>query len=244
MRKRDERLKRSRKDKAVGTGAVAQKNMEQNKKDFRYPKAGFVTPIEHSLLYATLSAPEVYPEAVIKDAIAEEDFTQYMTVKHESHKQKDEPSICSYAQLSALLALAVQKWPPPQSRNESSTEHSISEILCKSLVKCVVQYAETHNLNRETEVQELLHPAIQRTEKGLSQQQVKVFLPAYVGATASVVTANPLPLWIGYGVTALYAGTATQGFEEQSHNLRKLAATTKRMADAEKTSLLDESEVS
>ena len=67
----------------VGTEANAVKQMTRNAKYFHYPKSGFETPIEHSLLYAMIQYPERYPESVVKGEIYDEDFEQYLYVKDE-----------------------------------------------------------------------------------------------------------------------------------------------------------------
>ena len=67
----------------VGTEANAIKQMARNVKNFKYPPGGFVTPVEHSLLYAMIQYPERYPESVVKGEIDEEEFEQYLYVKDE-----------------------------------------------------------------------------------------------------------------------------------------------------------------
>jgi len=58
--------------------------MARNAKNFKYPPGGFVTPVEHSLLYAMIQYPERYPESVVKGEIVEEEFEQYLYVKDEA----------------------------------------------------------------------------------------------------------------------------------------------------------------
>ena len=97
---------------AVGTEATALANLEKNKKLFKYPDPGvFLHRIEYSLLYSILAAPEVYPEGVVREHIQqEEDFIKYIELvpmKVRNHGMEEEIERTSYAQLSALLALAV-----------------------------------------------------------------------------------------------------------------------------------------
>ena len=127
--------------KAVGTEALAIQNIANNSKHFNYPKEGFITPIEHSLLYAMILYPEQYPESVIRKEIEEEEFEQYLFVKDDgkfshgapatndsaSGDHVDQDAInyderASYAQLSALLALSAEKNPATPSGEKSQTQ--------------------------------------------------------------------------------------------------------------------------
>ena len=123
---------------AVGTEAKAIQNLQANAKDFKYPPEGFITPIEHSLLYAMIEFPENYPESVVRNEIDDEDFNQYLYVKEDVKRSgargsgmlvdfhddaqgsnhettTDTPTLeehrVSYSQLSALLALSAAKNP-------------------------------------------------------------------------------------------------------------------------------------
>lgn len=122
-------------DQPVGTHAVAVKAIERNGKNFKYPPAGFVTPVEHSLLYAMISQPKVYPSTALSEHILEEDFEQYMETNDNS---------ASYAQLSALLAHTTENFKPV---NEAPNE--VSQLMCKRVLKIVVRYAEEQGLERE-----------------------------------------------------------------------------------------------
>jgi hypothetical protein len=155
MMRRSRRTNRARSStKAVlqGTEAVAAKNLETNQQSFRYPATGFCSRIECSLLYAMISRPDVYPETVVQDAIHNEDFSEYLVVAQELQSQQHE-EVCSYAQLSAILALAAEMWPAPLERNNSDAIN-ISQTLCKALLQCVIRHAKEHDLERESEVQE------------------------------------------------------------------------------------------
>lgn len=71
----------------VGTEANAIQNMARNALHFSYPPAGFVTPIEYSLLYAMIEFPERYPEQVVKHEIEDEEFDAYLHVKEDPTKR-------------------------------------------------------------------------------------------------------------------------------------------------------------
>lgn len=141
---------------AVGTEAKAIKNQQINAKDFKYPEEGFITPVEHSLLYAMIEYPDNYPESVIRNEIEDEDFNQYLYVKGKEKKgreatsyeddgsdndassqpnnqtatqQSEEEQRVSYGQLSALLALSASKNPStasPETNEAESGDQTLS----------------------------------------------------------------------------------------------------------------------
>ena len=116
----------------VGTEAEA----KHNARTFRYSSAGFVTPIEYTLLYAMLAVPTVYPESVMLEHIHEQDFSEFLLVKiktppttaSRTNSSIDEPyeeeEAHSYAQLSALMNMAAEMWPPPKEEQQSSPPNS------------------------------------------------------------------------------------------------------------------------
>jgi hypothetical protein len=233
---------RSKKPKAAplqGTEALAAESLLSNQKNFRYPASGFCSRIEYSLLYSMISRPDVYPQAVVQDAIRTEDFSEYLLVEHQQ-RQREGEAVCSYAQLSAILALASEKFPHHQ-ESSSSTDPSatinIPQSLCTALLQCVIRHAEQNQLDRETEVQELLQPLERLTAQKGSHNALAVALPMYIGFGATVLAGgNPLPMWIGYVFTINAIGKQ----EQDQQALAQLASTTNRMADVEKTSLLME----
>ena len=211
-------------------------NIKRNSRDFRYPSEGFVTHVEHSLLYAMLSDPKHYPQDVVKQQIDEEDFEVYLEVNTASSKaSNDDEPVISYAQLSALLALSAEKLPPQEDDNKD--EISSQERLCKVLLQTVVRYAEDHDLDRGKEVQEFLQPVQRIAAKHESSAALSAILPFYVGYAASLVTLNPLPMFVGATVTAL----SETNVGEQT-NVKTFAKESSRKADLEKTSLLDETD--
>jgi hypothetical protein len=213
--------------------------MQRNAKGFNYPTEGFETPIEQSLLYSMIAAPEVYPQDVVQTHIMEEDFDSYLTVK--TKKENEEPRV-SYAQLSAMLALAAENFPPPENdeSNKDDQQQSIAEVLVKRSLKCIIRYAEVHGLDREAEVQELLHPVRIQSIKRSNQAGLKHVLPLYVGYTASILTANPLPVLIGLAISD--GMEKSSGMREEEQNVSSISKTADRTSDVEKTSLLDEAE--
>lgn len=216
----------------MGTEAKAVENIKRNARNFRYPPDGFVTHVEHSLLYAMLSDPKHYPQDVVKQQIDDEDFTQYLVVNTASSKANEE-DVISYAQLSALLALSAEKLPPQKNNEETSSQQK----LCKALLQCVVHYAEEHDLDRAKEVQEFLQPVQKLAQKHESNAALSAILPFYVGYAASIITLNPVPMFVGATMTAL-----SDSNTGEQQNVRGFASETSRKADLEKTSLLDETD--
>jgi len=230
----------------VGTEALALANIKKNSKDFKYPEEGFVTRIEHSLLYNMVSEPKIYPEEIVKSQIDEEDFASYLLVAaNEKSKSKtasfssndDEPRI-SYAQLSVILALSAEKFPPPDENKKDDTSQNIPKGLCKAVLQCVIRYAEEHDLDREEELGELLQPVKVYMGKRNQKAALHQILPFYVGYGVSLVTANPLPMLVGFAAM----NAMGDNIEEEAQNVKTFASETNRRADVEKTSLLEETE--
>eukprot|EP00980_Cylindrotheca_fusiformis_P003337 scaffold746_cov123-Cylindrotheca_fusiformis.AAC.25 len=215
--------------------------MKKNREFFHYPAhSRFVSPIETSLLYSMIEeGPAVYPEEVVFKYIDEEDFTVYLPMtpllsanspRRNTTEDEADPKI-SYAQLSAILALAAEKFPP-----RNNVEESISQRLCKRVLSCVIKYAEDNNLDRQAEIQELLAPVEAHTSKRSAKAELRQAVPFYLGYAASLVTANPLPMLVGLSVMA----TRNQKAEKEIENMNSITKETYRRADVEKTSLLDE----
>ena len=80
MRLRRRRKKPTYDGRTVGTEAVALKNIKSNASTFSYPENGFSNPVEHSLLYAMLEEPDIYPASAVLEVIEDEDFSQYLYV--------------------------------------------------------------------------------------------------------------------------------------------------------------------
>lgn len=221
----------------VGTQAKAAENMAKNKENFKYPKESFASPVEHSLIYSMINAGfAVYPESVVLEHIEEEDFSMYLPISPSSDRQgNDDETTISYAQLSAILALSIEKFPP---QKETENGQSISQKLCKKVLDCVIKYSQEHDLDRQAEIQELLAPVEIYSMKRSNQQELRQILPFYVGYAASLVTANPIPMLVGFSVM----NSGNEETEKERRNLKSITNETNRRADVEKTSLLDEQE--
>jgi len=239
----------------VGTQAKAAEHMQKNREFFHYPQDfRFVTPIEHSLLYSMVDeGPAVYPEEVVLSHIDEEDYSVYLPMvaingtsssfqdssdddrrdcENDITTEAEEHDRVSYAQLSAILSLSAEKYPP----SEKDERDSISKKLCKRILGCVVNYAQEHDLDREAEISELLRPVEEHSVKRSAKAELRQAVPFYVGYAATLVTANPIPMMIGWSVMA----SGNQKAEKEMKNLSSITKETNRRSDVEKTSLLDE----
>ena len=155
-----------------------------------------------------VNEPSIYPKPAIRQAIEDQDFAEFLVVnelhsaKSSSINSPEEPP-CSYAQLSALMSLAMQKWPTPMDAGEDpavqNTDPTVPQCLCQALLRTVVQYAAAHDLDRQAEIAEFLDPAVTRTRQRLGRAlHVKFMLPYAAGAALSIATGNPLPLYLAY----------------------------------------------
>jgi hypothetical protein len=158
---------------------------------------------------------------------------------HDSSLHDDDDMIVSYAQLSAILALSLQKYPPPREEYEDQqSQQSVPQKLCKAVLQCVVRYATRHDLDRQREVRELLKPVEVHFAKRNDAAQFKNALPFYIGYTATLITANPLPMLVGVSIM----GATGDAMIQEQRNMMSIAKHSSRMADVETTGLLDEAE--
>lgn len=219
---------------AVGTEAAAKENIERNAKTFKYPEEGFVTPIEHGLLYACLKEPKIFPAETVLEMIEDEDFSQYLVVKEPSSGSplpvKEEK--VSYAQLTALLGILSDLW---------DQKSRVPEILYRDVVRCVTRHAETHGLDRKTEVDELLQPMIDYTmrKKEKARMMTAIWLAYYGGQAGLALFASPLSI-IVFSATYNAATLGVVAKEIIGKNLNSVKRLTDRTADTEQVSLLDE----
>lgn len=208
-----------------GTESKALEQLERNQRSVPYPEGGFENKIEFSLLYAMLASPDTYPRDVVLAMIDEEDFIQYTATKEGK---------VSYAQLSAIIAHCAETNPPNTKEDEA---HSVSQRLSKKILQTVVRYANQHDLDRETEIDELFAPVKKVLRERVEKKELKAILPLYLGYSAALLTANPLPLFLGA------AGlVAAPGSDNELKNMDTIISETNRACDVERTGLLDEGE--
>lgn len=241
-----------RRDKPVqGSEAVAVESQRANAKAFKYPEEGFETWIENSLLYTMIRESSIFPPEAVLEAINEEEFTQYFIVKQkdqqltyddsddddesvdngdDKHKYERKPAAAdvSYAQLTALLALAGEEWP-------SSSE--VPQELCKNISKEIIKYANKHDLDREQELKELLSPLIEYAT-GRGRKQALRMLPWFAALAVSAV--NPLTFYATYmSMLSVNFDTLVQG-DRADRNTISMAEMGKKQGNVENASLLDE----
>ncbi len=228
-----------------GSEAVAVESQKVNAKTFKYPPKGFEICIENTLLYTMIRESSIFPAATVLEAIAEEDFSQYFIVKQEDDRKhgydedddEDENQLdesnspdqeVSYAQLTALLALAGEEW-------RSSSE--VPQVLCKTISKEIIKYANKHDLEREQELKELLDPLIEYA-KGRGRKQALNMLPWFAALTVSTI--NPLAFYATYmGMLAANSEALNKG-DRADRNTIDMAEMGKKHGNVEKASLLDE----
>ena len=59
--------------------------------------------------------------------------------------------------------------------------------MCKYVLKTIVRYAEEHDLDRQTEIQELLEPVERHAEKRNNKAALNQVLPFYIGYAATII---------------------------------------------------------
>lgn len=134
----------------------------------------------------------------------------------------------SYAQLTALLALAGEEWP-------SSSE--VPERLCNAISKEVIKYANRNNLDREQELKELLNPLMEYAQ-GRGRKQMLMMMPWFAALTVSAV--NPLAFYATYmSMLATQSENLNKG-DRADRNAIDMSQMGNRHANVEKASLLDE----
>lgn len=225
-----ERRKQNRDPSCVGTAAIADSQQEVNAKTFKYPPSGFVTRIEHSLLYTMIREPDIFPTPTVLQAIEEEDYSIYFYVRPQRGQSVSEYEV-SYAQLTAMLALAAEEWPH---------DSELPPILCQKISQCVLRYANDQGLDRKTELDDLLQPlyryAVQREAKQ-SKRMLAWIVPAL---GASVLVGNPLPVYAAVVGTNFAQTKAIEKGNISNFNTDRMMSSGERTANLEHTSLLEE----
>eukprot|EP00980_Cylindrotheca_fusiformis_P021760 scaffold8587_cov97-Cylindrotheca_fusiformis.AAC.8 len=212
----------------IGTEAMAVENVDRNAKAFHYPPQGFLTRIEHSLLYSMILEPSIFPPEAVMNIIAEEDLEQYLYARPPPKTSLKELPV-SYAQLTAMLVLAGEEW---------DAESKIPQVLCDAIVKTVLDYAERRGLDRRVETQELVTPLLEYSQKRGDKVTLSTIVPIYIGGLASVATGTPIPFWITY-VASFAANRNNIRKEVQSDcNLLYIQSAVERASIVEHESLL------
>jgi hypothetical protein len=123
-------------------------------------------------------------------------------------------------------------------RRSSDADPSIGQALCRKILKTVTKYSESCDLDRRSEIRELLHPVERRCAIRNERAALKQLLPAYAGyVLLSVATGNPLPLLIGAVALA-----RDDPMGEENVNVSEMRGMGGRMGDVETAGLLDECE--
>ena len=254
---------------AVGTEAKAIRNQQLNAKDFKYPEEGFITPVEHSLLYAMIEFPENYPEAVIRSEIEDEDFTQYLYVKEketgkattyvdddgdndvqtqsnkkESQTQKEQR--VSYAQLSALLALSAAKNPstasPEQSSNTNEAESTDQTLsVGETLCRKLLRTITRYADANSLDRNHEIREFLEPIERRCAIRNEKAALQQLLPAYAgyTVSLLTGNPLPLLLGAAAL---SGPDPMAEENTNVHGFRGLGSRTGDMETAGLLDENE--
>ena len=61
----------------IGTEAMVAQALERNSKIFNYPIQGFLSRVEHTLMYAMLTEPGIFPPSAVIEQIQSEDFEKF-----------------------------------------------------------------------------------------------------------------------------------------------------------------------
>ena len=225
-----EQRKKHRDPSCVGTAAIADSQLEVNSRTIKYPESGFVTRVEHSLLYTMVREPDIFPDATVLDAISEEDYSTYFYVRPRRGQSVSEYEV-AYNQLTALLALAAEEWPH---------DSEIPPSICQKVSQCVLRYADDKGLDRKTELDDLLQPLYQYAVHREARQAKKMLAWIVPALGASVLVGNPLPV---YGALVAANLVQTKNLEKgniSNTNTDRMMSSGERTANVEHTSLLEE----
>ena len=106
-------------------------------------------------------------------------------------------------------------------------------------MQTVVRHAEQHGLHRDVEVSELLQPLADMYRKRGTMASMSMFVPYLIGFGVTALTGVGAPLLIGY-VAGMTLMTKNMPTEAEKNNIQQVGELGTRMADADKTSLLDD----
>jgi hypothetical protein len=227
---KSEQKKRNRDPSCVGTAAIADSQQQVNSSTFKYPSSGFVTRIEHSLLYTMIREPDIFPTSTVLEAIAEENYTSYFYVRPQRGQSVSKYEV-SYAQLTAILALAAEEWPH---------DSDIPPILCQKVSQRVLRYANDQGLDRKTELDDLLQPLYRYAVQREAKQSKKMLTWIVPALGVSVLVGNPLPVYAAMLGANLAQTKDIEKGNISNTNTDRMMSSGERTANLEHTSLLEE----
>ncbi|CAJ1959506.1 unnamed protein product [Cylindrotheca closterium] len=239
----------------IGTEAMIEQHLERNSKLFKYPPQGYWTRIELSILYSMVLEPTIFPASAVCEHIqqSQQEFAD-AAADADAHRKTDpqqpqhfmEPYLyerpppgqytaqmtVSYQQFVALLVLAGEEWP---------AESKVPQLLCQSMVQCIVQYADRHGLDRQVELnQGLQKPLEQYSRKRGAKITLSSMWPVYVGAITTALTGTALPLGISYVASFALNEKHVQKECVAEENRLHYQLSMERAANPEHESLLDD----
>ena len=229
---KSEQKNRNRDPSCVGTAAIADSQQQVNARTFKYPPSGFVTRIEHSLLYAMIREPDIFPTPTVLEAIEEENYSSYFYVRPRKGQSVSEYEV-SYAQLTAILALAAEEWPH---------DSEIPPVLCQKVSQYVLRYANDNGLDRKTELDDLLQPLYQYAVQREAKQSRKILAWVIPALGATLITSNPLPVYAAVVGANIAQNKDIEKGNISNTNTDRIMTSGERTANLEHTSLLEECE--
>ena len=117
---------------------------------------------------------------------------------------------------------------------------NVGKVLCKALLKCIVRYAVQNDLDRESELRQFFNPVETYSIKRENKAVLRHVMPMYIGYTASILTANPIPIMVG--VSMSLGDRMLMKTANERSNVNSFAVESSRRANPEKASLLEEGE--
>eukprot|EP00751_Fragilariopsis_kerguelensis_P013350 CAMPEP_0170763106 /NCGR_PEP_ID=MMETSP0733-20121128/3177_1 /TAXON_ID=186038 /ORGANISM="Fragilariopsis kerguelensis, Strain L26-C5" /LENGTH=184 /DNA_ID=CAMNT_0011103433 /DNA_START=264 /DNA_END=818 /DNA_ORIENTATION=- len=172
----------------------------------------------------------IFPITTVLQAIAEENYSVYFYVRPKKGQSVSEYKV-SYAQLTATLALAAEEWPH---------DSEIPPALCQKMSQCVLRYAHDQDLDRKTEVDDLLQPLYQYAKKREVKQSKKMLKWIVPALGASVLVGNPLPVYAAFLGANLAQTKEIEKGNISNINTNRMMSSGERLNNVEHTSLLEE----